>query len=85
MRLLKKAISGKPPSGFVDILPEDDEDLWHAYNLIHVGDSVTAGTFRKVRKILGLVEHRLRILRGFLRLFASHPVDLLAQNVKQSL
>jgi protein pelota len=48
MRLLKKVISGKPPSGFVDILPEDDEDLWHAYNLIAMGDSVTAGTFRKV-------------------------------------
>jgi len=51
MRLLKKVISGKPPSGFVDILPEDDEDLWHAYNLIHVGDFVTAGTFRKVGKV----------------------------------
>ena len=29
------------------------EDMWHAYNLIRVGDVVTASTFRKIQRDVG--------------------------------
>ncbi len=32
------------------MVPEDGEDLWHAYNLVRAGDRVTATTFRKVAR-----------------------------------
>lgn len=30
-------------------MPEEPEDMWHAYNLIAEGDAVTASTVRKVQ------------------------------------
>ena len=30
------------------LLPDDVEDLWHAYNLICVGDAVSGTTYRKI-------------------------------------
>lgn len=48
MRLLKKQISAKDGSGLILIQPDTSEDLWHAYNLIQVGDYVRAQTVRKV-------------------------------------
>lgn len=30
------------------------EDLWHAFNLIRVGDRVTATTFRKIQRESGV-------------------------------
>ncbi|GAQ80708.1 eukaryotic release factor eRF1 domain1/Pelota-like [Klebsormidium nitens] len=36
--------------GSIKMVPEEAEDLWHAYNLILVGDQVTATTVRKVQK-----------------------------------
>ena len=30
-------------------MPEEPEDMWHAYNLIAEGDIVTSSTFRKVQ------------------------------------
>ncbi|KAG0480935.1 hypothetical protein HPP92_011793 [Vanilla planifolia] len=38
--------------GSIKIIPEDDDDMWHAYNLISVGDFVQANTIRKVLKEL---------------------------------
>ena len=32
--------------GHVTLRPEDDEDMWHLYNLIQQGDSVRATTIR---------------------------------------
>lgn len=32
----------------VSLIPEEAEDMWHAYNLISEGDLVTASTIRKV-------------------------------------
>lgn len=32
----------------VVLVPEESEDMWHAYNLIAVGDLVKASTIRKV-------------------------------------
>eukprot|EP00914_Ancora_sagittata_P006306 GHVO01012789.1.p1 GENE.GHVO01012789.1~~GHVO01012789.1.p1 ORF type:complete len:393 (+),score=96.27 GHVO01012789.1:28-1206(+) len=37
-------------SGVVALVPEHSEDIWHVYNLIAVGDLVTATTVRKVQK-----------------------------------
>jgi hypothetical protein len=34
----------------VVMLPEEPEDLWHAYNLVCAGDRVTTTTYRKVIK-----------------------------------
>lgn len=33
----------------IAVIPEEPEDMWHAYNLIAEGDSVTASTVRKVQ------------------------------------
>lgn len=48
MRILKIGIHNR--SGFIHVVPTDDEDLWHIYNLIAVGDNVKSSTFRKVTK-----------------------------------
>lgn len=48
MRLLKKQISAKDGSGLVLIQPDTAEDLWHAYNLVRVGDLVRCTAIRKV-------------------------------------
>lgn len=31
------------------MIPEEPEDMWHAYNLIHEGDNVRSTTIRKVQ------------------------------------
>eukprot|EP00963_Diacronema_lutheri_P008185 scaffold718_cov342-Pavlova_lutheri.AAC.41 len=48
MRLLSRQIRGK--EGSVKLLPVEGEDLWHTYNLLQVGDHITAATFRKVQR-----------------------------------
>jgi hypothetical protein len=45
MRLLHKDID-RDGVGTVTLLPEELEDMWHAYNLISVGDHVRATTLR---------------------------------------
>jgi protein pelota len=50
MKLLKKRISFKDSSGMVLLRPDTAEDLWHAYNLLQVGDLVRCTTIRKVVK-----------------------------------
>ncbi|MDO5853807.1 MAG: mRNA surveillance protein pelota, partial [Thermoplasmata archaeon] len=39
-----------PASGGVKVLIETDEDIWHLYNVIEVGDLVTASTTRREEK-----------------------------------
>uniref|UniRef100_A0A672Q9V1 Protein pelota homolog n=1 Tax=Sinocyclocheilus grahami TaxID=75366 RepID=A0A672Q9V1_SINGR len=36
-------------SSQVTLIPEEAEDMWHTYNLLHVGDSLRASTIRKVQ------------------------------------
>lgn len=48
MKLIHKNID-KDGGGSVILLPEESEDMWHAYNLITEGDSVRASTIRKVQ------------------------------------
>ncbi|KAF7301780.1 Deoxyribodipyrimidine photo-lyase [Mycena indigotica] len=50
MKLVNKHID-KHGSGHVTLRPEDDEDMWHLYNLIQEGDSVRAPAVRRVQKI----------------------------------
>lgn len=33
----------------IGLIAEEEEDMWHAYNLIAEGDAVTASTLRKVQ------------------------------------
>ncbi|XP_015790696.1 protein pelota [Tetranychus urticae] len=47
MKLVGKYID-KDNHGSVVLIPEEDEDMWHAYNLIEANDAVKASTFRKV-------------------------------------
>ncbi|XP_066997725.1 protein pelota [Anabrus simplex] len=48
MKLINKTVD-KDLSGSVTLVPEESEDMWHAYNLITVGDVVRASTIRKVQ------------------------------------
>jgi protein pelota len=50
MKLLKKQISAKDGSGMVLLRPDTPEDLWHAYNLLQVGDLIRCSTHRKIIK-----------------------------------
>lgn len=47
MKLISKGIT-KDISGYVTLRPEDDEDMWHLYNLIREGDQVRAPAIRRV-------------------------------------
>lgn len=33
---------------YVVLIPEEDEDMWHVFNLLQEGDSIRASTLRKV-------------------------------------
>lgn len=47
MRLLRRHLE-KDGAGEVRVVPEEEEDMWHIYNILSVGDTITAQTFRKV-------------------------------------
>ncbi|KAF9076793.1 eRF1 domain 1-domain-containing protein [Rhodocollybia butyracea] len=49
MKLVGKFVD-KHGAGHVSLRPEDDEDMWHLYNLIQKGDSVRAPAIRRVQK-----------------------------------
>ncbi|CAH1102581.1 unnamed protein product [Psylliodes chrysocephalus] len=48
MKLVSQDID-KNGEGMVTLIPEEAEDMWHAYNLISEGDSVRSTTIRKVQ------------------------------------
>ncbi|XP_022917712.1 protein pelota [Onthophagus taurus] len=48
MKLVYKELD-KDGEGTVCLIPEESEDIWHAYNLISEGDSVRGSTIRKVQ------------------------------------
>ncbi|XP_050668046.1 protein pelota [Leptidea sinapis] len=48
MKLVFRNIE-KDGSGNIALVPEESEDMWHAFNLIAEGDAVTASTVRKVQ------------------------------------
>uniref|UniRef100_R7W8Y6 Protein pelota n=1 Tax=Aegilops tauschii TaxID=37682 RepID=R7W8Y6_AEGTA len=47
--------------GSVKLLPEVDDDLWDAYNLIAAGDAVEAVTVRKITKSWGRTSERVKL------------------------
>ncbi|KAF5344086.1 hypothetical protein D9758_008837 [Tetrapyrgos nigripes] len=49
MKLVSRHVD-KHGAGHITLRPEDDEDMWHLYNLIQKGDSVGATTIRRVQK-----------------------------------
>ena len=53
MKLLSQLPSKDSGPSEVKLVAEEGEDLWHAFNLIRVGDRVTATTFRKVTRESG--------------------------------
>ncbi|EIW82093.1 hypothetical protein CONPUDRAFT_54793 [Coniophora puteana RWD-64-598 SS2] len=50
MKLIGKGVD-KEGTGHVTLRPEDDEDMWHLYNLIQEGDNVRAPAIRRVQNI----------------------------------
>ncbi|KAF7977460.1 hypothetical protein HWV62_3643 [Athelia sp. TMB] len=63
MKLIKKDID-KHGAGFVNLRPEDDEDMWHLYNLIQKNDFVRGPAIRRVQNVsaTGSTEsHRVRL------------------------
>lgn len=46
---LKQQVIQKDGQGSVKLYPENEEDMWHVYNLIHAGDRVRATTVRCAR------------------------------------
>lgn len=55
MKILKKFISHKSAEGSVTLQAEEDDEMYHLYNLIFEGDLVEAITLRNVSDILILV------------------------------
>lgn len=51
MRLITKKLPPKDEPATLKLVAEEVEDMWHTYNLVRAGDSVTAKTFRKVTSI----------------------------------
>ncbi|KAH8105914.1 pelota [Cristinia sonorae] len=63
MKLLGKH-TDKNGAGYVNLRPEDDEDMWHLYNIIQEGDRVRAQAVRRVQNVssTGSVEsHRIKL------------------------
>jgi protein pelota len=49
MRQFKRAIDKRTGAGSIKLEAQDVEDMWHVYNLVAVGDTVTGTTTRKVK------------------------------------
>ena len=47
MKLVHKSLE-RDGAGVLALIPEESEDMWHAFNLIQEGDAVRASTVRKV-------------------------------------
>ena len=48
MRIERRSIKKAWGEGYVTLVPTDDEDLWHIYNLIQKGDHIRMKTKRKI-------------------------------------
>jgi protein pelota len=48
MKLINKSLE-KDDSGFITLLPEELEDMWHVYNLISKEDMIKATTIRRLQ------------------------------------
>ena len=48
MKFLKKYIDQKKHKACLQVVPETDDDFYHIYNLLQVGDLVKTATYRKI-------------------------------------
>jgi protein pelota len=48
MKVLKQEINGKTSVGYVVVQAEEEDDIYHLYNIINIGDSVEATSVRNV-------------------------------------
>nr|UST29492.1 pelota [Haliclona caerulea] len=48
MKLINKSLE-KDSSGHVTLVPDEPEDMWHAYNLVAAGDRLRSTTIRRVQ------------------------------------
>ncbi|KAJ4351981.1 Translation factor pelota [Didymosphaeria variabile] len=53
MKLLRQQIEAKTGAGTATLLPEEPEDMWHAYNLIQPTDQIRAKAIRRISKEMG--------------------------------
>jgi protein pelota len=53
MKLLRQQIEAKTGAGTATLLPEEPEDMWHAYNLIQPTDHIRAKAIRRISKEMG--------------------------------
>lgn len=53
MKLVRQQIDAKTGAGTATLLPEEPEDMWHAYNLIQPTDRLRAKAVRRVSKEMG--------------------------------
>ncbi|KAI4982598.1 hypothetical protein ZWY2020_023090 [Hordeum vulgare] len=60
MKLVGKSLARDGP-GYVKLLPEVDDDLWDAYNLIAAGDAVESVTVRKITRSVGRDAERVKL------------------------
>ena len=65
MKIERKRIKKAWGEGYVTLIPTDDEDLWHIYNLIQKGDHIRMKTRRKIiddGNITGLKKIRTKMI-----------------------
>lgn len=50
MKILKKRINFSKGIGFLFVMPVEEDDYWHLYNIIQIGDIIKTSTYRKISK-----------------------------------
>jgi protein pelota len=53
-------------NGYVEVEVEDEDDLWHLYNMIEAGDQICGNTTREIKVTRGDIEERVGRRRVFL-------------------
>jgi protein pelota len=67
MRILKREIDKKTHEGWIKVRPEEDEDLWHLYHLIRIGDGIKATAVRYDNEKKARKGHFLMFIFSFLK------------------
>lgn len=72
MRLIKKEISSSTGHGYAILKPEEEDDIWHLYNLILPGDSIKTKISRKVIKesSTGAVSAQLKTITSIFKVIS---------------
>jgi protein pelota len=48
MRIIKRKITAKNGEGTIRVQADENEDVYHLYNIIALGDAISASTTRNV-------------------------------------